>query len=109
MPIRLTDLKALAKTVKLKQAFEIEISAERLDGSDHGDVAMSCSDGRFLILPSVVTITIPKGKTSFKEPREFKIVSAKPSEPINVGIDGEEVGIDGKAEETQPTSVRVTA
>jgi hypothetical protein len=70
---------------------------------------MSCSDGRFLILPSVVTITIPKGETSVKEPRKFKIVSAKPSEPINLGIDGEEVGIDGKAEERQSTSVRVTA
>ena len=109
MPIRLTDLKALAKTVRLKQEFKIEISAERLDGSDQGDVAMSCSDGRVLILPSVVTITIPKGETSVKEPRKFKIGSAKPSEPINLGIDGEEVGIDGKAEERQSTSVRVTA
>ncbi|HJX64697.1 MAG TPA: hypothetical protein VJ860_12200 [Polyangia bacterium] len=109
MPIILTDLKALAETVKLNEEFEIEISAKRLDESDQGDVAMSCSDGRFSILPSVVTIRIPKGKTSVKERDKFEIASAKPSEPVKVGIAGEEVGIDGQAEERHSTSVKVTA
>jgi len=102
MAIRLTNLDAPGTPVKLKQGFEIAISAERLLGSGNGEVALRCPDTRYSISPSAVPISIPDGQNAVVTTVQVMLEGPNPSSTIVVGIDGQ-------AEDWHATSVTVTA